>query len=98
MPVAIEQHAEWISDCIAHIRAEGLDQIEPQSDAAAAWTETVNDVANATLLVTAETSWYLGANVPDEPRAFLAYAGGMARCREICADITAKSYEGFTLA
>ena len=98
MPVAIEQHAEWISDCIAHMRAEGLERIEPQSDAAAAWGQTVNDAANATLLVTAETSWYLGANVPGKPRAFLAYAGGMARYREICADVAAKNYEGFTLA
>ena len=98
MPVAIEQHAEWISDCIAHMRGKGLERIEPQPEAAAAWGESVNAAANATLLVTAETSWYLGANVPGKPRAFLAYAGGMTRYRDICADVAAKNYEGFTLA
>ena len=29
MPVAIEQHVEWITDCIAHMRNHGLKRIEP---------------------------------------------------------------------
>jgi cation diffusion facilitator CzcD-associated flavoprotein CzcO len=28
MPVAIEQHADWIADCIAHMRTHGLKRIE----------------------------------------------------------------------
>ncbi|MFZ2157320.1 MAG: NAD(P)/FAD-dependent oxidoreductase, partial [Bradyrhizobium sp.] len=32
MPVAIEQHVEWITDCIAHLRASGARTIEPSAE------------------------------------------------------------------
>ena len=98
MPVAIEQHAEWISDCIAHMRANGLDRIEPKQDAVDNWVQQVNEAAAATLLPMATHSWYLGANVPGKPRVFMPYAGGMARYRGICADVAAHGYEGFVLS
>ena len=98
MPVAIEQHAEWIADCIAYMREQGAERIEPEADAVQKWGEHVQESANATLLVTAKSSWYLGANVPGKPRVFLPYPGGMARYRGICEDVAAKGYEGFALS
>ena len=97
MPVAIEQHAEWITDCIAHMRAHGLSQVETTEDAMEGWVARVNEAADATLLPHAKHSWYLGANVPGKPRVFMPYAGGMARYRVICEDVVAKGYEGFVL-
>jgi cation diffusion facilitator CzcD-associated flavoprotein CzcO len=98
MPVAIEQHAEWITDCIAHLRANGIARIEASPDAIDTWVAHVNEVADATLLPQANSSWYLGANVPGKPRVFMPYAGGMARYRGICDDVAAKGYEGFNLS
>jgi cation diffusion facilitator CzcD-associated flavoprotein CzcO len=98
MPVAIEQHVEWITECIAHMREHGLERIEARTNAADGWVQEVNEVANATLLPQAHHSWYLGANVPGKPRVFMPYAGGMARYREICADVAAKGYAGFALS
>ena len=98
MPVAIEQHVEWITDCIAHMRKRGLARIEAQTDAVEKWVEQVNDAANATLLPQAASSWYLGANVPGKPRIFMPYAGGMARYREICTNVAARNYDGFALS
>ena len=98
MPVAIEQHAEWISDCIAHMREHGLERIEAKPESADQWVDQVNAAANATLLPQAKHSWYLGANVPGKPRVFMPYAGGMARYREICAEVAANDYKGFTLS
>jgi cation diffusion facilitator CzcD-associated flavoprotein CzcO len=98
MPVAIEQHVEWITDCIAHMRKRELARIEAQTDAVEKWVEQVNDAANATLLPQAVSSWYLGANVPGKPRIFMPYAGGMARYREICANVAARNYDGFALS
>jgi cation diffusion facilitator CzcD-associated flavoprotein CzcO len=98
MPVAIEQHVEWITGCIGHMRAHGLARIEANADAAEGWVRHVNDAANATLLPRAGHSWYLGANVPGKPRVFMPYAGGMARYRDICAGIATRNYEGFTLS
>ena len=98
MPVAIEQHAEWIAACIDHMRTNGLERIEAKPEAVDAWVEQVNEAANATLLPQATHSWYLGANVPGKPRVFMPYAGGMARYRGICDQVAAKGYEGFVLA
>jgi cation diffusion facilitator CzcD-associated flavoprotein CzcO len=95
MPVPIEQHVEWITDCIAHMREHGLKRIEPTNEAVDWWVAQVNAAANATLLPQAKHSWYLGANVPGKPRVFMPYAGGMAHYRKICADVVARNYEGF---
>jgi cation diffusion facilitator CzcD-associated flavoprotein CzcO len=95
MPVAIEQHVEWITDCIAHMRSKGFKRIEPESKSVIRWQADVQEAANATLLPTVKHSWYLGANVPGKPRVFMPYVGGMARYRKICADIAANNYEGF---
>ena len=97
MPVAIEQHVEWITACVAHMRANGIARIEPTPEAVDRWVAHVNDAANATLLPQAGHSWYLGANVPGKPRVFMPYAGGMARYRQTCAEVAARGYEGFAL-
>ena len=98
MPVAIEQHVEWITDCIAHMRQQGLTRIETQDEAMDSWVAEVNAAADATLLTHAKHSWYFGANVPGKPRVFMPYAGGMAHFRKICADVAAKNYVGFVLS
>ena len=98
MPVPIEQHCEWISDCIAHMRANNIARIEAEPEAADRWVEHVNVAANATLLPFANHSWYLGANVPGKPRVFMPYAGGMAHYRQHCTDVAARGYEGFKLS
>ena len=97
MPVAIEQHVEWIRDCIAHMKDHDIDMIEAADSAMDDWVSQVNDVANATLLPKATHSWYLGANIPGKPRVFMPYAGGMVRYRDICDEIAADNYRGFEL-
>ena len=97
MPVPIEQHAEWITDCIAHLRLTGLRRIETDEAAMDAWVAQVNAAAEATLLTKAKHSWYYGANIPGKPQVFMPYAGGMARYREICDDVAARNYAGFIL-
>ncbi len=94
MPVSIEQHVEWISDCIAHMRANGLTTIEATAEAEAAWTAHVAEVANATLLPASDT-WYTGMNIPGKPRVFMPYLGGVGPYRQKCDEIAAGGYEGF---
>jgi cation diffusion facilitator CzcD-associated flavoprotein CzcO len=98
MPVAIEQHVEWITKCIADMRAKGLQRIEATPEATSAWVDHVNEAAQATLLPQASSSWYLGANVPGKPRVFMPYAGGMARYAATCEQIAREGYSGFRLA
>jgi cyclohexanone monooxygenase len=96
MPISIEQHVEWIGDCLRFLRAEGIDRIEAAPEAEAAWVAHVNEVAGMTLFPLA-SSWYLGANVPGKPRVFMPYAGGVGAYRRRCADVAANGYEGFVL-
>ena len=97
MPTAIEQHADWILDCIAHMRANGKTRIEAIEPAAEEWGAEVNRAAEATLLPMASSSWYLGANVPGKPRVFMPYAGGMALYAERCRRVAEEGYRGFAL-
>ncbi len=98
MPVPIEQHVEWVENCIAYMRERHLERIEATAEAADRWVAHVNEAANATLLPLANSSWYLGANIPGKPRVFMPYAGGMARYRQICDEVAARDYEGFLLS
>ena len=98
MPVAIEQHVEWITDCIEHMRANGLHRVEAKTEAMTQWQTQVDEAASVSLLSHATTSWYHGANIPGKPKVFMPYAGGMVRYREICAQVAANNYEGFSLS
>jgi cation diffusion facilitator CzcD-associated flavoprotein CzcO len=97
MPVAIEQHVDWITNCIGYMCAKGLERIEALPEAVEKWVVEVNQVASRTLLPMAKHSWYLGANIPGKPRVFMPYAGGMIQYREICQNVAARDYEGFAL-
>jgi cation diffusion facilitator CzcD-associated flavoprotein CzcO len=94
---SIEQHVEWIADCIADLRQRELTRIEATPEAQEAWMEHVAEVAAFTLFPRAE-SWYVGANVPGKPRVFMPYVGGVGAYRERCAQIAANDYEGFELS
>ncbi|MBW2390489.1 MAG: NAD(P)/FAD-dependent oxidoreductase [Deltaproteobacteria bacterium] len=72
MPVAIEQHVEWICDCIAHMGRQGHTHIEAKVEAEDEWVDHVNEVADLTLFKHAN-SWYLGANIPGKKRVFMPY-------------------------
>ena len=97
MIVSIEQHVEWVADCLAHLRDAGIAAIEPTPEAQEAWVRHAEEVGNATLYPTAD-SWYMGSNVPGKPRIFMAYIGGVGVYRERCDEVAANGYEGFALA
>lgn len=97
MVVSIEQHVDWIADCITHLNGRQLTTIEATLEAEDAWVAHVNEVADTTLYPHAN-SWYLGANVPGKPRVFMPYVGGVGPYREVCNDVVANDYRGFALS
>ena len=99
MPTSIEQHVEWVTDCIAAMRKAGQSTIEASATAQDAWVAHVNEVVNTTLMVGAN-SWYMSANIPGKPRAFLPYLApeGVGGYRRKCDEVAANGYEGFELA
>lgn len=97
MPVSIEQHVEWIGDCIEYLRHRGLDTIEANIEAEETWSRHCREIADATLY-TKTDSWYTGANIAGKARRFPIYLGGVGPYRKICDEVAAKGYEGFTLS
>jgi cyclohexanone monooxygenase len=96
MIVSIEQHVDWIANCIDRMRAQGHEAIEATAAAQESWVAHVNEVGHATLYPRAN-SWYMGANIPGKPRIFMPYIGGVGTYRQVCDDVAAKGYEGFVL-
>lgn len=96
MPVAIEQHVEWIADCIEHLRGAGIARMEATPEAQENWSKEVAEIGEGTLFPKAN-SWYVGANVPGKPRVFMPYVGGMDVYRARCNDVVDAGYEGFAL-
>jgi cation diffusion facilitator CzcD-associated flavoprotein CzcO/acetyl esterase/lipase len=94
MTVSIEQHVEWVRDCLVHMRDERLEVIEPTPVAEAGWVQHVNDCGDITLFPRAK-SWYMGSNVPGKPRVFTPYVGGVDRYRKTCEEVVQRGYLGF---
>ncbi|WP_281019373.1 MULTISPECIES: NAD(P)/FAD-dependent oxidoreductase [unclassified Minwuia] len=94
---SVEQHAEFIADCIAHIAGNGLKRIEAEPEAEEAWVAHGDQVAGLTLRSTC-SSWYVGANIPGKPRVFMPYIGGFPAYLDKCAEVVANGYEGFRLS
>jgi cyclohexanone monooxygenase len=96
MIVSIEQHVDWIADCVGYLRARNIDGIEATQGAEDKWVAHVNEVAYTTLYPQAN-SWYMGANIPGKPRVFMPYIGGIPAYRRVCDEVVANGYEGFAL-
>jgi len=96
MVVSIEQHVDWITDCVEWVREKGVDAIVATESAEDDWIQHVEMVGNSTLYPVAD-SWYVGANVPGKPRILMAYVGGVGEYRKICDDVARRSYTGFAV-
>ncbi|HWJ78140.1 MAG TPA: NAD(P)/FAD-dependent oxidoreductase [Niallia sp.] len=96
MPAAIEQHVEWVIDCINHLRQNEVEVFEAKPEAEEKWSQHCRELADATLYTKTE-SWYTGANIEGKARGFQIYVGGYDGYRKICDEIASKGYEGFSL-
>ena len=96
MMPTIEQHVEWIADCLVYLREDGSTEIEAELAAQDFWVDHVNDLARQTLRYNCN-SWYLGANVPGKPRIFMPYIGGMPAYRAKCEEVARAGYDGFRI-
>jgi cation diffusion facilitator CzcD-associated flavoprotein CzcO len=93
MAISIEQHVDWVADCVKHARTHAFDAVEPTPTAEAGWGQHVDDFGNLTLYPRA-SSWYTGANVPGKPRVFLPYVGGVDSYRRTCEAVVERGYLG----
>ena len=93
---AIEQHVDWLADCMGHMRDVGATTIEPTLKDEDAWVEHVNDVSTVSLRSTC-SSWYVGTNIPGRPRVFMPYIGGFPVYVQKCNEVMSSGFDGFVL-
>ena len=95
---ALEQHVDWIGDCIDYLRANGYRTIEATTDAQRDWIEHTTELVAPTVLVDPScNSWYNGGNVPGKKRMYMGYTGGIPEYRRRCDEIADGGYTGFKL-
>lgn len=96
MIVSIEQHVDWITDCISKLTSGNIRSIEATKEAEDQWVAHVNELAAESLYPQAN-SWYMGANIPGKPQVFMPYPGGVDVYGQKLAEVAAADYEGFLL-
>ena len=96
MIVSIEQHVDWITDCISKLTSGNIRSIEATKQAEDNWVAHVNELASKSLYPQAN-SWYMGANIPGKPQVFMPYPGGVGAYGEKLANVASSNYEGFVL-
>ena len=72
---SIEQHVDWVADCLGYLRENGQAVIEAQPAAEDDWVAQNAAFAEASLRSTTD-SWYVGANIAGKPRVFMPFIGG----------------------
>ena len=97
MILSIEQHVDFVADCLQHLRSRDLVQVEATFEAEESWVKHVKDVADSTLYPLAN-SWYMGVNIPGKPKVCMPYVGGVHTYKQKCDDIVANGYTGFIMS
>ena len=92
----IEQHVNWIGDCLDYMRRNGHASIEATTEAEEPWHLRVQELANQTLWNACD-NWYQGANIPGKPRVFMPYVDWVDYVDQ-CEQVVQDSYRGFTLS
>jgi cyclohexanone monooxygenase len=95
-PTCAELQGDWVVDCLSRVRDRGATRIEATTEAAASWTQHMDELASVTLLPLAE-SWYMGANIPGKRRQLLHHAG-VQEYLAFCRQSAENGYAGFTLS
>ena len=97
VPVQIEQHVEWITNCLNFLNKKNKKTIEATVDSAKKWSKEIKKLADASLFMKAKISWYKGDNIPGKPKVFIPYPGGLPRYRNICNKVEKNQYKEFLI-
>jgi cation diffusion facilitator CzcD-associated flavoprotein CzcO len=91
-----EFHADWIADCIGHMKRHGLTTIEATEEGAVEWQRKCAVYADKMLRRQID-NYMVHVNKDDGTRIFLPWAGGMATYAPEVKRMTEAGYEGFRL-
>ncbi len=93
-PVTMEHHVEWIGDCIAYMRREGIAAMDPKAAAEVEYGEGVRKQVESTVVAHTD-SWWSGANIPGKPKAPLFSLYSYRKYRSTCNKAAEAGYQEF---
>ena len=96
MIVSIEQHVNWIFDCIKYMKNNDKSFIEASLNAEEDWFKH-NQEVSIDHVRSSCSSWYIGANIKGKAKNFMPYVGGYSKYVEKCNEVSENDYEGFIL-
>lgn len=98
LPVVVDGAVEFIARTIQHQRQTGAETIEPTQAAVDNWAKHIDELLAATVIGKGEAvgTWILGANVPGKAHKMLFYLGGAGTYYDLCQQIIADGWPGFT--
>lgn len=91
---------DWLSDMMLHAKKNGVERIEPELEAAEAFTAYAEKLQSK-LLLGQTNSWFTGINQNLEgrdKREVLLFVGGNPRFRAYCDDVRENDYKGYIMA
>ncbi len=94
MLVSIEQHVNWIFDCIEYVNKNNYQTIEASAKAQKSWVNHNKEVSKDHVRSSCN-SWYIGANIEGKSRVFMPYVGGFPEYVKKCNDVSNNDYKGF---
>ncbi len=94
MILGVEQHADWIVECLMYMQRNHLNRIEATLTAEDGWVDHNRETGEGSLRSQCK-SWYLGSNIPGKPKIFSPYIGGFPVYTEKIEDVAAAGYRGF---
>ena len=96
MIVSIEQHVNWIFDCIEYMKNNNKNFIEASLKAENEWYKH-NQEVSIDHVRSSCSSWYIGANIKGKAKNFMPYVGGYSKYVEKCDEVSKNNYQGFIL-
>lgn len=96
MIISIEQHVDWIYECLQYMKKNKISEIEASSIAENDWAEYNGSVAKDHIRSSCN-SWYMGSNIEGKPNIFMPFIGGFPEYIKICNQIASDDYDGFRL-
>ena len=96
MIISIEQHVDWIYECLKYMKKNKISEIEASSMAENDWAEYNGSVAKDHIRSSCN-SWYMGSNIEGKPNIFMPFIGGFPEYIKICNQIASDDYDGFRL-
>jgi cation diffusion facilitator CzcD-associated flavoprotein CzcO len=97
MVIMNEEHVNWAADLIGYMDQHGFASVEPTPGAQQQWTEEVAAAASK-LLRLGVKNYMVHVNPDDGSRVFIPYVGGLDRYLQICREVAANHYQGFSFA